>query len=436
LRGECRECGKALLPTAAACPYCGAAREADALALRADLALQTLVGDPDGAPPAADAGVAPAAPPERRAPGEPTYHGPVPRAGIAALLSAVFPGAGQAYTGHLGAGVALGLTWWLAPVLTNVLGALHAAGAARRAAGAMRAPRSEWAVLIAAFEVLVQAPILALVTASVVAAVLAPRAIRNADEWTARQLPAPQDLGEALGAGESALGRMTGGESAPGALPIEMRNRLADGVVLLIADKGDGWVGEGTGVIVSEDGLVVTNAHVAEYGESVRMAAVLHCGTQDSRIVPASLVRTTPRPPDEGHGTVSLEALARDLALVRIDGSGGAFRPLTLGRSSDTTETAGVYAVGFPLGTRLSAGSRGPAPSFARGSVTRLQRDDSGRVILIEHSAPILEGYSGGPLVTRDGTVVGVNAGIIEDRKVAGAVPAERAADLLRGVTP
>lgn len=434
MRGECRECGKALLPTAVVCPHCGAKREPAAAAPRAEDALATLAYDPEVGPPAGATCESPAPPPGRVAPAVPGYDGPVPRVGIAALLSALFPGAGQAYTGHLGAGVALGLTWWLAPVVTNVIGALHAAGAARRAAADMRAPRPEWAVLIGAFQVLIQLPILIVIAASVIVVVLAPRAMRDADEWAAGQLPTPEGLGQALGAGESALGRLSG-ESAP-PLPVEMRNRLADSVVLLIADKGDGWVGEGTGVIVSEDGMVVTNAHVAEYGESARLAAVLHSGTPDGRIVPASLVRATSRPADEGDGTVSLEALARDLAVVRIDGSGEPFRPLALGRSDDVTETAGVYAVGFPLGTRLSAGSRGPAPSFAKGSITRLQRDDSGRVLLIEHSAPILEGYSGGPLVTPNGVVVGVNAGIIERQKVAGAVPAERASALLRGVSP
>ncbi len=444
MRGTCPHCGRALLPTAAVCPHCGATVARGTPPPRTN-ALATTVPDPEHQPLAPEPTLG--APPGRVGPPSAPYAGPTPRVWVACLLSALFPGAGQAYVGHIGVAVALALTWWLVPVLSNVVAALHAAGAARRAALELREPRGEWAAIVPAFQILVQAPLLVVLVSVVLAAVMAGRAAREADARLARQLPRPEALGGLLSAGESkveglvagpaeGMGRAEVGESAPGgpagALPLETRNRLSRGVVFLVVDRGDGWVGEGTGIIVSEDGLIVTNAHVAAYGESARIGAVLDSGGPAARVCEAGLVWAPRRPTDAQDGAASMETLAGDLALLRLDPGGVRLTPLSLGRSEDIVETAEVLSVGFPLGTSLQAGSSGPAPSFVRGNITRLQRDDTGRVLLIEHSAPILGGYSGGPLVTSQGLVVGINAGVAGE-KIAGAVPAERATELLTG---
>ncbi len=211
-----------------------------------------------------------------------------------------------------------------------------------------------------------------------------------------------------------------------------MRNRLAAGTVFVVTDQGDGWLGEGAGAVLSEDGLIATNAHVVNYGEVGRIAVILNSGTNASRMLEATLMDCSARPQTTEGGEVTLDTIARDLAILRVTPD-QPLVPLTLGGTLDVAETAEVVAVGFPLGSALAGGAQGPAPAFSRGSVTRLQRDESGRALLIEHSAPLEEGYSGDPRVTTSGVLVGVNAGVAGS-SVGAAVPGDLVAESLRWV--
>ncbi len=446
--GRCSQCGRSLLPTAAECPHCGASAASDEPP-RASL--------PPAQPEEAAVGPAsdPYALPGRVAPAMPDDPRPAPEPWAAAVLSALFPGAGQAYCGHVGAGVAIALTWWVAPLLTNVAAAIHAAGAARAASRIRREPRREWAVAVPAFQVLVQVPLLVFLATVAYGAFWAPRALRSADEWAGRQLPGGERVGEMMSAVDSRLSDFEppppaadSDAAAPppapaepaappavgsgGALPEEVRYRLMAGTVFVVTDQGDGWLGEGAGVVLTEDGLIATNAHVVNYGAVGRIGVFLNSGTAAGRMLEATLLDCSPRPPTTDEGQVSLETIARDLAILRVTPDQPLI-PLTVGGSLDVTETADVYAVGFPLGSSLATGAQGPAPAFSRGSVTRLQRDPSGRVLLVEHSAPLEEGYSGGPLATSAGVVVGLNAGMA-GASVSAAVPGDLVSESLRWV--
>lgn len=141
-------------------------------------------------------------------------------------------------------------------------------------------------------------------------------------------------------------------------------------------------VASGTGVILSQDGYVVTNAHVVEGGStlSVRLA--------DDRQFPARLV---------GADTVS------DLAVLRVDAT-----DLTAAQFADSDRVRvgdAVVAIGDPLGAEL----RG---TMTDGIISAINRDVTveGRTMsLLQTNAALNSGNSGGPLIDCYGQVVGIN---------------------------
>ena len=154
---------------------------------------------------------------------------------------------------------------------------------------------------------------------------------------------------------------------------------VADGarpsIVLVITTDGTG-----TGFIVTEDGLVVTNHHVTD-GESrvsVRLA--------DGEIYFGYVEET-----DED----------MDLAFLKLDAD-RAFTPIAIGNSDDVRVGDDVIAVGFPLGPGL-----GTDATITRGIISA-KRGEWG---LLQTDASLNPGNSGGPLLDAYGNVVGVNTG-------------------------
>ena len=138
--------------------------------------------------------------------------------------------------------------------------------------------------------------------------------------------------------------------------------------------------GSGTGFIVDEDGLVVTNEHVVqEYGTVI---VVMSDGT-------------------EYFGDVLGVDERADLAIVEIR-TAARLNVMNLGNSDDVRVGDDVIALGFPLGYEL-----GSSLTVTRGIISS-KRLDAG-VEVLQTDAAINPGNSGGPLVNRDGKVVGVN---------------------------
>jgi serine protease Do len=159
--------------------------------------------------------------------------------------------------------------------------------------------------------------------------------------------------------------------------------------------QGSVFEGAGTGVVLSEDGLILTNAHVVagSDGISVRMFD----GSQHD----ATLVGS---------------ASDRDLALIQVAGAEG-LRPATLGTSADLEVGEPVIAIGNAL-------NLGGLPSVTTGIVSAVDRSISspeGSLSgLIQTDAAINVGNSGGPLVDANGEVVGINTAILEDTQNLG----------------
>jgi len=138
----------------------------------------------------------------------------------------------------------------------------------------------------------------------------------------------------------------------------------------------------GTGVILSQDGYIVTNCHVVENAEEIQVLLT------DERIIDAVLVGT--------------DAIS-DLAVLHISATG--LVPAQLGDSSVLRVGDCVVAIGDPLGFEL----RG---TMTDGIVSAINRDIQleGRTMsLIQTNAALNSGNSGGPLINCYGQVIGIN---------------------------
>jgi serine protease Do len=166
----------------------------------------------------------------------------------------------------------------------------------------------------------------------------------------------------------------------PAIIQIEARGTFRDPEV----GFSDGS-GRGSGFIISEDGLAVTNNHVVTGAATLEVFV----GGDTS---------------DSYNATVVGVSECNDLALIDIN----APEPLPALEWYNDEITAGtdVYAAGFPLGDPEFTLTRGiVAKAEAGGDLTGTSSIDH----TIEHDAAIQPGNSGGPLVTSDGTVLGVN---------------------------
>lgn len=150
--------------------------------------------------------------------------------------------------------------------------------------------------------------------------------------------------------------------------------------------------GSGSGVILSADGYIVTNAHVVQ--GAGRIQVVLPGPTPTP---PRSILRPRGR-------TVAADLVGTDretdLAVLRVAEQGLPF--LTLGDSEALRQGQLVLAFGSPLGFDNTA-TMGIVSSVAR------QLASEGRMIYVQTDAPINPGNSGGPLVDVSGQVVGIN---------------------------
>jgi len=140
--------------------------------------------------------------------------------------------------------------------------------------------------------------------------------------------------------------------------------------------------GQGSGVIVTEEGHVLTNHHVIQGTPRIRLT--MHDGSIHS----ARVIGTDP---------------AVDIAVLKID-SKGPFIPLKFGESSKIEVGNTVFAIGSPFGL---------GTSVTEGKISAKKRPFSdSQVDLLQTSAAINPGNSGGPLINILGEIVGINSRI------------------------
>ena len=172
---------------------------------------------------------------------------------------------------------------------------------------------------------------------------------------------------------------------------------------------GSGFqAGAGTGIVLTPDGEVLTNAHVVEGARTIRVTVPGSSQARDADLLGA----------DEDE----------DLALVKIRGASG-LKVADLGQSAQVKVGDDVVAVGNALALRGD-------PTVTRGIVSALNRSFGSLSELIQHDAAINPGNSGGPLVNAAGQVIGINTSVAGGRggaaqSIGFAIPVDRAKDLL-----
>ena len=154
--------------------------------------------------------------------------------------------------------------------------------------------------------------------------------------------------------------------------------------------------GVGSGVIVDPNGYIMTNAHVVEGAQRIRVALPFPMG-DSSGLVPLGKRRIA-----EAH-LLGLHKES-DLALLKIDQTDLPTLPLVSQQRPHVGQL--VFAIGSPEGLQNSV-TMGVVSALAR------QADPSKPLTYIQTDAPINPGNSGGPLVDMNGAVVGINTFIL-----------------------
>ena len=141
----------------------------------------------------------------------------------------------------------------------------------------------------------------------------------------------------------------------------------------------------GSGVIVRSDGVVVTNNHVIEGAQAIRVVL------NDRREFPAKVILADPR---------------SDIAVLQLEGVNGALPVLAIDDQEQLEVGDLVLAIGNPFGV---------GQSVTNGIISALNRTETGisdSGSFIQTDAAINPGNSGGPLVDMDGDVIGINTAI------------------------
>jgi serine protease Do len=153
----------------------------------------------------------------------------------------------------------------------------------------------------------------------------------------------------------------------------------------------------GSGVIVDPDGYIITNAHVVDGAQKIRVNLV----PRGNQTISGVLAQAYARPIDATLVGVFDEA---DLALLKIDARD--LPALPFADYSKLRQGEVVFAFGSPAGLQNSV-SMGVVSSIAR------QLDPDSSLLYIQTDTPINPGSSGGPLVNTAGEIVGLNTFIL-----------------------
>ena len=182
----------------------------------------------------------------------------------------------------------------------------------------------------------------------------------------------------------------SGSNNMADSLILSVATRLANSVVTVLSTLGETDVAGrsvGTGVVLTSNGEILTNAHVVEGATSV---VVRFAGETEPRV--AKIMATD---------------IGNDLALIKVEATG--LVAATFAKPGSVKIGDAVIAIGYALA--LDGG-----PTVTSGIVSAMKRTietESGALnSLIQTDAAISSGNSGGPLVNLNGEVVGINTAV------------------------
>jgi serine protease Do len=173
--------------------------------------------------------------------------------------------------------------------------------------------------------------------------------------------------------------------------------------------------GVGSGVVLTADGYILTNAHVV--ADSSSLTVQLEDGTE----YPATVVDAN---------------TAKDLALIKVKATG--LTPARIGDSTRLEVGQTAIAIGSPLGTFTETVTKGIVSAVDR-TIT-VNDEATGRPTtltgLIQTDAAINPGNSGGPLLDASGAVIGINSAVSTNAQGLGfAIPIDAATSFIAQAT-
>src|SRR5438046_1705994 len=185
--------------------------------------------------------------------------------------------------------------------------------------------------------------------------------------------------------------------------PAQIYRARSAGVVTVISYFDDAGVpdtraGQGSGFVVSRDGLVLTSAHV-----------ITTAGQGTDKATTAGTVYVEFADGDRVTAHVVGADLFDDVGVLRVEPSQHAVAPVPLGNSSRVIVGQPVAAIGSPFGN-VDSLSVGVVSAIRRSIPSLTSKYDL--VDAIQTDAPINHGNSGGPLFDAQGRVIGINAQI------------------------
>lgn len=205
---------------------------------------------------------------------------------------------------------------------------------------------------------------------------------------TSASSPALGSVPAATGTAPASNGTIAGAAAAAAPSTVDIR---------VVTSQG---VDEGSGVILTADGAVLTNNHVVS-GTNGTITVTLADGSEHT----ATVVGTSP---------------SYDLAVLRMQNVSG-LTAATLGRSADLQVGQQVVAIGSPQGL---TGTVTAGIVSALNRTVGVQGEDGSAVVYngLQTDAPINQGNSGGPLVNLDGQVIGINSAIATAGQSSGSI--------------
>ena len=205
---------------------------------------------------------------------------------------------------------------------------------------------------------------------------------------TSASSPALGSVPATTGTAPASNGTVAGAAAAAAPSTVDIRVVTSQGVA------------EGSGVILTADGAVLTNNHVVS-GSDGTISVTLADGSEHT----ATVVGTSP---------------SYDLAVLRMQNVSG-LTAATLGRSADLQVGQQVVAIGSPQGL---TGTVTAGIVSALNRTVGVQGEDGSAVVYngLQTDAPINQGNSGGPLVNLDGQVIGINSAIATAGQSSGSI--------------
>ena len=182
--------------------------------------------------------------------------------------------------------------------------------------------------------------------------------------------------------------------------PKEIYQRVSPGVVFILASEGRGTGSGGTGSIIREDGLVITNAHIFIRKDSPRPMLNIWVFLKPEKVT-GNPKRDLAR---RYKGKIVAYDLKLDLALVEITNVDVPLTQVGFGDSEKISVGDQAYAIGHP--------EQGGLWSLTTGVISALKSDYGGipGKNLFQTEASINRGNSGGPLLDERAAMIGINS--------------------------